>query len=133
MNGNNIIVLKDGTAVAACKSSEIQTSAGTIEIANATDQQWKDFIAERKEWSLNVSYLVTAAADIEKLLEVGTEVTILMRDRSDTHSLTGQAIVTTCKQTFSRGSLSNGSYSFRGKGALSVVQPEVEEEETENA
>lgn len=121
MNGNNILILKDGTAVAACKSHELQVQGETIEIASATDQTFRDYIAGRKDWSLNVSYLVTDAADLEKVLEVGSVVTLRVRDRSNTVKVQGDAIVVTCKQTYTRGSLANGSYSFKGKGVIRKV------------
>lgn len=118
MNGNNIIILKDGTAIASCKSHEITTSAGTIEVASSSQQAWKKFIADRKEWSVNVSYLVTAASQLSDLLQVGNSYTLVIRDRSNTVSRTGTAILTQCKQTYTRGSLIAGSFQFRGTSAL---------------
>jgi hypothetical protein len=37
MNGNNIIVFKNGTAILGAKSAEISTSVGTIEVHTVTN------------------------------------------------------------------------------------------------
>lgn len=118
-NGNNILVLRDGTAIAGVKSHEIQTSAGTIEISSATQQDWREYIADRKEWSLNVNYLVLAAANMTDLLSVGTAYTIAITDRAGTVTVSGSAILENCKQTYQRGNLVQGTFQFRGSGALS--------------
>ena len=68
MNGNNIIVYKNGTAIAGAKSAEISTSAGVIEVASATSGEWREFIAGRKEWSLSCGYLITANSGVRDLL-----------------------------------------------------------------
>ena len=62
MTGKDLIVIisQNGTAIASTciRSQEIQTSADTIEKASATQQNWKEYVAGRNAWSLNVSYLV---------------------------------------------------------------------------
>jgi len=127
MNGNNIFVKVGDTTIAATKSNELQTSCGTIEIANPTYPDWKSFLAGRKEWSLNVSFLVTAQkpANIGNLrdprhpLAIGTTYTLNIVNRNDSSdTLSGTAICTQCKINSVRGSLCTGSISFKGTGAL---------------
>ena len=118
MNGNNILVSLDGTLIAGMKSSDIQTDAGTIEVASATQQQWREYIAGRKGWSLTVNCLLLAAADLGKLLNVGTTYTIVVRDRASAKTITGSAIMTVCKQTATRGNIAVGSFQFVGTGPL---------------
>ena len=118
VNGNNILIYVGGVAVAGTRSNEIQTSAEMIEIASPDTGQWKAFLAGRKEWSINSAWLVTAAADVKRVLQVGTTVTIRVVGRGESAGMTGQAIVQTCKVTATRGNLANGSFIFRGTGAL---------------
>ena len=132
-NGNNIIVYalcdnsgnwntsgSNWVAIAATKSDELMVDSETIEIASATEQDWKRCIAGRKSWNLNVSWLVTAVGDIRKVLEVGTRVKLRIGGRTFAagSGLTGFAIVKTAKVTMTRGNLSNGSFAFVGDGSL---------------
>lgn len=128
MNGNNIFVKAGNVTIAATKSNELQTSCGTIEIANPSNPEWKSFLPGRKEWSLNVSFLVTAQnpADIGTNLKdprhplaVGTTYTLDIVNRNDPSDvLSGTAICTQCKINAVRGSLCSGSISFKGTGEL---------------
>ena len=120
MNGNNIIVYKDGTAIAGAKSAEISTSVGTIEVASATSGQWREFITGRKEWSLSCGYLITANSGVRDLLTVGTTCTIKVKGRgaADSTGVSGSAIITKCNITASRGNLVQGSFQFQGSGQL---------------
>lgn len=116
--GNNIIVLSSGTAIAGVKSDEIQSGAETIEIASATQQDWKEFIAGRKEWSLNTNYLLLADSSLADLLNVGTVYELAVTDREGNTTVSGRAILTICKQTHTRGNLCQGTFQFRGTGPL---------------
>lgn len=125
MNGNNIIIgMMNGsifTAIAAVRSHEIQTQCDSIEKASSSQQTWKEYISGRKEWNITVNYLVLndSTSNIEDVLRAGTIVTIKIKGRSGGYDLTGNAIVVTCKQTFQKGNLSQGTFQFRGTGQLS--------------
>ena len=117
-NGNNVLIYVDGSLVAGTRSDEVQSGCETIEIANPTSGDWRQFIVGRKEWSISQSWLLPAASDLGRLLQVGTTVTIRILGRGAAKGLTGQAIVKTCKITNTRGNISNGSFAFQGTGAL---------------
>ena len=125
INGRNIVIgTMNGstfTPLVAVKSQEVQTQADTIEKASASQQQWREFIAGRKEWSVNVSYLVLqdANSNVEDLLKVGNTYAIRIKGRTGTYYIGGSAICTQCKQTYQVGNISVGSYGFKGTGALS--------------
>lgn len=119
--GNNFIVKLDGTAIAGVRSNEIQSGADVIEVSSATQQQWREFIAGRREWSLNVSYLVMASTGLADLLTVGTMFTIDVTDRTGAVTASGTAILKVCKQTATRGNLVQGSFQFQGSGPLASV------------
>ena len=120
IQGNNIIVLMNGTAIAGTKSDELKVDCETIKIASATNQDWEHIIAGRKSWSLNVSWLVLANTDVRKALQVGSTVTIKFKGRNatDANGLSGSAIIKTCKITAIRGNLAQGSFTFAGNGPL---------------
>lgn len=120
INGNNIIVLSGGTAIAGTKSDELQVECETIEIASSTDQGWTHYLAGRKSWSLTVGWLLLATTDVRKALTVGSTVTIKFKGRNDTdaNGLSGSAIIRTCKITAVKGNLAQGSFQFVGTGPL---------------
>ena len=109
------------TAFAAVKGHDIQSQCEAIEKASSSQQEWKEFIAGRKEWSLNVNYLVlqNANSNIEDLMKVGTIVTVREKGRTGSYCVQGQALVVNCKQQFQEGSLSHGTFQLKGIGALS--------------
>ena len=119
MNGNNILVLTGGTVIAGTKTNEVQTECETTEISSPSVGDWRSYMAGRKSWSIQVSFLLSAASNIRQLLNVGTTYTLVIRDRNNTSSVTGTAILNTCKITATRGNLVQGSFSFLGTGALS--------------
>jgi predicted secreted protein len=119
--GNNILVYLNGTAIAGTKSNEIQTECDMIEVTNQNSAQWRQYLAGRKNWSVSTGFLVLAAADTKKLLNVGTTYTLRFRDRAGTSILQGQAIMKQCKISAARGSLATGSFTFQGSGELAEV------------
>ena len=120
IQGNNIIVLMNGQAIAGTKSDELQVDCETIEIASATDQEWTHYISGRKSWSLTVGWLVLANTDVRKVLLAGSVVTIKIKGRgeSDSSGVSGSAILKTVKITATRGNLAQGSFAFVGNGPL---------------
>lgn len=118
-NGNTLLVYMGDSVIAGTKSNEIQCGCETIEVSSPAQGQWRSFIAGRKDWSVNVSYLVAAASDVEdNILTVGQTYTLNMYDRTGWLTLSGQAICTTCRITATRGNLISGSFVFKGTGAL---------------
>lgn len=118
VNGNNILIYLNGSVVAGTRSDEVQTDCGLIEISNPSNGRWQTFLAGRKTWSVNVSWLVTQVSDINRLLLVGSTVTVRILGRGESTGLTGSAIVKTCKMTATRGNLANGTLALQGSGPL---------------
>jgi predicted secreted protein len=122
--GNNIIVqIQSGqnwVAVAAARTDEIQVDGEQIEIASSTQAEWREFLVGRKTWSVQTSYLVTAASNIRDLLKVNTSVRLRIGGRTMATGdyLTGNAIIKTQKLTSPIGGLANGTVVFLGNGAL---------------
>jgi predicted secreted protein len=89
-----------------------------IEVTNPNSAQWRQFLAGRKQWTVNTAFLVLSASDTQKLLNIGTTYTLQFRDRSGSSILQGQAILKTCKISAVRGNLATGSFAFQGTGSL---------------
>lgn len=105
-NGNNILIYVNGAMVAGTRSDEVQSGCDTIEIANPTSGDWQQFITGRKEWSINISWLLPEASDLGRLLQAGTIVTIRILGRGAVKGLTDTDIVKTFKITNTRGNIS---------------------------
>ena len=122
INGNNILIYIDGAAVAGTKSNEVQSNRELIEIASPTSGEWREFITGRKDWGFTISWLVSSHADIQQLLLSAGVVTVRIVGRGQSLGLTGRAIVQSCKMTFTRGNLAQGSLQLKGSGPLTTEQ-----------
>ena len=128
MTGKDItvIIAQNGTALASTriKSNDIKTKCDTIEKASTTQQTWKEFVAGRSEWSINVGYLVLAAPQVSNILLVRQtfDLTFTASDGTNTGTLTGEAILTSADIKANTGSLAQGTFAFQGTGPLSSGQ-----------
>lgn len=133
MNGNNVYIsIGEGTSstiIAGTKVNEIQTECETIEISGPNIAEWRQHIVKRKEWSMSANYLITNLAQIQGILQSGTEVGIIVVGREGTSAsilLQGRAIVKQGKQSFPRGKLAQGSWKFIGNGPLTAPNLSLE-------
>lgn len=133
MNGNNVYIsIGEGTSstiIAGTKVNEIQTECETIEISGPNVSEWRQHIVKRKEWSMSANYLITNIAQIQGILQSGTEVGIVVVGREGTTMsilLQGRAIVKQGKQSFTRGKLAQGSWKFIGNGPLTAPNLSLE-------
>lgn len=123
-NGNDILVYMNGVAIASARSAEVRVDGELLEVASPTQGDWREFLAGRKEWDVQVGYLVVANADLAKLIQVNQKVQLIINGRTsgDTPGLIGSAFIKTAKQTYNRGSLIQGSFAFKGSGPLWLTQ-----------
>ena len=120
INGNNILIYVNGAVVAGTKSNEVQSNRELIEIASPSSGEWREFIAGRKDWGFTISWLVSSYSDIQQLLLNAGVVTVRIVGRGETLGLTGSAIVQTCRMTFTRSNLAQGSLQLKGNGPLTA-------------
>lgn len=124
MNGNNIFISlgTDTAPIAGTRSDSIKTKNKLIEVSSPATGQWEAYIAGRSGWSFTVGWLLSAGGDLTKLLTVGTTYTVNIYSRAEdgntTNRLTGSAICEECDIQSNRGNLAQGSFTFRGTGAL---------------
>ena len=124
LHGKNLQILKltgstYAAVVAMAKSCDVSVEGDMIETSSPSDGQWRHYIAGRKGWSINVSYLVTAGGFSADADMVNKTVTIRVSD--GTAVMQGTAIVKTWKATGTVGNLAQGSFQFTGNGPLSPV------------
>jgi predicted secreted protein len=118
INGNNILILVDGSVVAGTKSNEAQVESDAIEVASPTNGIWAAYIPGRRNWSVTSNCLILSFTDIKRVLRVGASVSIRILGRGQSSNLIGTAIVQNCSFQFIRGNLATGSFSFKGNGPL---------------
>jgi len=124
--GKYIIIISRDTnepLVAGVKADRLRVAGETIEIASATSSRWKEFLAGRKEWSIETDYLITDDNNIyDYPLMVGQTFNIRIQDSpqhgSDTYC-GGTVICTEAVQDYQVGTLVKGSFVFKGTGPLS--------------
>lgn len=118
--GNDLIVKVGGTAVAASKSCTIQESCETKEAGMKGSGKWKQYIPGRKGWEVSTSFLVGEVTTIKSLMsQTGTKVSLSWQMRDDEKdTMSGEAIVTVCKISGTRGNLVQGSFTFKGTGEM---------------
>ena len=120
--GRNIFISRkvgaDWVPIAASKSMSIQVDAEQIEVSSLTTGMWRDYLSGRKQWGVDLSFLVASASDSRlRLIEVGERIHVRI-DSGDDHYLVGYANVVTAKITATIGSLAQGSWRLQGCGEL---------------
>lgn len=122
--GNDLIIKDGDTAIAAAKSCTIDVKADTVEYSSPTQGRWRNYRAGQRSWTLTTNHLVRAATTAasplrEALARVGNAYTLTFTVRGQTaDTFTGRAICTAWRITATRGSLVQGSFTWRGDGAL---------------
>lgn len=120
IHGRHLIIKVNGTAIAGAKSCEINVEGEQLETASPDTGTWRTFLAGRKEWSVTCGYLIPAAGTPlrSEAAMVNTTVTLTMQSGMSGDTLTGSAIVRTWRASGNIGNLAQGSFQFRGNGAL---------------
>ena len=115
VNGYDIIILRGGTAIAGTRSQTVNTSCDVIEVSSPLQGTWREYMASRKEWSVNVDYIIPSSASISQVLTVGTTYTLIIRDRNNaSNKVTGDAICIEATQEYQKGAVVKGSFTFKG-------------------
>ena len=124
--GKYIIIVSQGTnnpLVAGVKADRLRVNGETIEIASATNSRWKEFLAGRREWSIETDYLITDDNNITDYpLMVGQTYNIQIKDSPQHGSddyCRGTVICTEAVQDYQVGTIVKGSFTFKGTGPLS--------------
>lgn len=120
LHGKDIIIELNSTAIACAKSCEVNIGCETLECASPSVGGWKDYIAGRKSWDVNVSKYAEVVKTDMNLVGQRVLLTINHVD-SLSDSIQGYAIVTGWKGVATKGNLFNGSLTFQGTGELGIL------------
>ena len=124
IHGGKMIVYLGGVAIAGAKSCDITTQADTIEKSSSTQGTAKEYLAGRTGWKITSSFLVIDNNAKTMLQKKGTSVVVTVQTTGVSDStLYGNAIVTSCHVTATKGNLSNGSIELLGNGELQNSVP----------
>ena len=117
LQGNNLIIYVDGVAVAAAKSCTVTMEVGSIDTAGSG--RTKASMPTVKDWSVKTSVLVTSLNGHFALNgKIRLSVAVVDGGEITTDRMTGEAIVTSANVSAAVGNLVQGSFSFKGTGAL---------------
>ena len=122
LQGLNIMVYVDGTALGGQKNCTLSMEADTIDVSNKNDFGWASFIAGAKSWTVSCDgQFLTDDAGQEALMTAfieSEEVTIEMRDSESTIYYSGQAVITSLELEAAFDDVFAYSVEFQGKGKL---------------
>ena len=118
--GRNIFIYAgdSGTTpvIAAAKSCTISEKCDLMEVASASNQTSKQFMAGRTEWEISISHLIVSSNEYQGMLKVGTSLTISVVINGVRK--TGTAICNQADIGGAVGNLATGSIHLKGTGPL---------------
>ena len=117
--GRDIKIFMGGVAITAAKSCEISVNVDTHDVLTPADTEWQRLKAERYEWTVQVSTLVT---EFRTRFNLGQMVTLTMAV-CDSNGMTadrmsGTAYLKKSEVTAQLGNLVQGGFTFQGIGSL---------------
>lgn len=119
--GSNLIVYRDGVAIAGTRSDEAENVADMIETASPDSGTAKTYRPGRTDWTINVSWLVLAEEGLQELLNAGKLYTLEFKGSNGT-GVTGDAFLRTCSFRAPKGALVEGVFAFQGTGPLTPIE-----------
>ena len=121
--GRDIKIYMDGVAIAAAKSCEISVNVDTHDVMTPADTEWQRLRAERYEWTVQASTLVT---EFRTRFNLGQMVTLTMAVCDDNgmtaDRMSGTAYLKKSEVTAQLGNLVQGGFTFQGVGSLTPYE-----------
>ena len=119
MNGDILILKMNGEPVAAVKGNDIETASGLMEVASATQGQWREYINGRKTWAMSATWLLLSSAAMASTLQVGQVFNAELVDRRiERRTVYGNAQLEVCKIQATKGNLVTGVFQLKGTAWL---------------
>ena len=121
MNGNRFMLSKDGVAVAAVVTNDVETQAASIERAGASQGRYREYIKGRKTWTMTCEWLMVSSAMMVGLIYAGQTFAISCYDRDSinaTRNVHGVAYLDECKIQMTQGQVIHGHFRFHGNGDM---------------
>ena len=101
-------------AFGALVSHDVQTEGDTMEVAGATQGDYREFIPGRKTWVMTATCLVISSAIFANLLQAGNTFSLKSTDRQLENNVHGLARLEESRITAQRGNLVQGFFRFKG-------------------
>ena len=102
---------KDGVPVAAVVTHDVNTEAVSIEKASATQGQFREFVAGRKQFTIKAEWLMVSSAMMLGLLQTGQTFAVSSYDRqNERRNVHGIAKMEACNIQLTRGTLVHGQF-----------------------
>lgn len=129
-NGKLFILSVGGNPIAGARTNSFMSSAETIETSSPQSGAYRTHITKRKEWECTCGYLLLAdsalsaqgVTGIQDLLQVGNQFDIVFRNGATDLGVSGTATLTEVNITANIGNLVQGTFKFKGDGALAARQ-----------
>ena len=128
VQGRNLILALNNTAIAAAKSCSLKVQQNFIEACSPTSGRTKKKIPADYSWDLSCDCLMATPAYADSIVEMvknGTEVTVRFYDTTYGINRTGKAYVANANIDGSVGSLSKLSISLTGSEELETYTEEI--------
>lgn len=115
--------MTNGTDMMAVVTHDVENEADTIEIASATQGQWREHIGGKKSWMITANTLVLSAGMSLGMLQVGQTFAMKSYDSDSVlRNVHGQAELQQCRIDATKGALVKGYFKFRGTQDLWAQQ-----------
>ena len=119
LNGNILILKMNGEPVAAVKGNDIETASGLVEVASATQGQWREYIGGRKTWAMSATWLLLSSGAMASTLQAGQVFSAELVDRRiQNRTVYGNDHLEVCKIQATKGNLVTGVFQLKGTAWL---------------
>ena len=119
MNGDILILKMNGASVAAVKSNDVETASGLMEVASATQAQFRESNNGRKTRAISATCLLLTSATMASTLQVGQVFSAELVDRRiQNRTVYGNAHLEVCKIQATKGNLVTGVFQLKGTAWL---------------
>lgn len=128
VQGRNLILALNNTAIAAAKSCSLKIQQNFIEACSPTSGRTKKKIPTDYSWELSCDCLIATPAYADSIVDMvknGTEVTVRFYDTTYGINRTGKAYVANATIDGSVGALSKLSISLTGSEELETYKEEI--------
>ena len=71
LNGKRFMLSKNGVAVAAVVTNDVETKAESIERASSTQSKYREYVAGCRRWTMTCEWLMVSSAMMVGLLHAG--------------------------------------------------------------
>lgn len=127
INGNELLLYVNGSAVACCLNHSLQMSTEEIDVTTKDSDGWKEIILGLRSWIITGEGLTEFSAtygfnDLVTVWKNKTMVTIQFKtDNTDDKVFSGSAYITELSEDAAMNDATSFSFTMQGTGVLSYA------------